>query len=224
MNYINNAPLPCVEKAKNFLRKLLIFDVIFGNIFLTSIICYQKGVWSMTGILRDIIVSVISSAFISIAVTAFAHYKYLKDIPEQTKKKIEGFLNERLKNDTTNHNALLRALNPDNHELAEDHRQLQYRIDDIIKNVEVLKDRNQADYSLLDDAGKRIIRNLQELSEFSLLFEDVHKKNLELTQQNHSLCQRIEELEHINEVLQTRQLEQEQNNYNQQENQALTMF
>lgn len=213
MNYIDNDPLPCVEKGKKFLRILLILDVMFGNIFLLSIICYQKGGWSMSGILRDIIVSVISSVFISIAVTAFAHYKYLKDIPEQTKKKIESFLNERLKNDTTNHNALLRTLNPDNHELAEDHRQLQYRLDDIIKNVEVLKNRNQADYSLLDDAGKRIIHNVEELSKFSLLFEDVYKRNLELTQQNHKLCQKIEELEHINEVLQTGQQGKEQNNY-----------
>lgn len=179
--------LPCIVKGRKFFRNLLTFYAILIIIFLVIISFVGKGVLCVSGIIYDIIIGIVSGTIPSIGLIIFSYYKFLKKIPTETKEKIDRLLNERLGYETSNHNGVMAALNPSNSNLSDDHREIRADLNSISTSVEAIKSQRQANYNLLDDSGERIVRNIDSLSDFSVLFVDLYRKNTELTRINGEL-------------------------------------
>ena len=58
----------------------------------------------------QITISVVSTMIISLSTLILTAFLFLRKIPEQTRDQVEELLNERLKNETENHNAVMTAL------------------------------------------------------------------------------------------------------------------
>ena len=72
----------------------------------------------------DVLINIGSGILSSIAVTLFIYFKFLKHVTEETEKKINALLNARLGYETTNHNAVMAAVNPSNAYLSQEHTRL----------------------------------------------------------------------------------------------------
>ena len=68
----------------------------------------------MNDIFQEILISLITGAISSLVFTSISYFAFLHKIPEKTYEKIEKLLNDRLGYETTNHNAVMGALNPNN--------------------------------------------------------------------------------------------------------------
>lgn len=94
---------------------LLLYAIIF------IVIIWKRGgqfIW------YDVLINIGSGILSSIAVTLFIYFKFLKHVPEETEKKINALLNARLGYETTNHNAVMAAVNPSNAYLSQEHTRL----------------------------------------------------------------------------------------------------
>lgn len=105
--------LTSYKKARKHLL-IALLSIILIDIILIAVLLMLNGDIIMNDILKDIIIGIVSGVIPSIAVTIFIYYKFLKSIPEDTEKKINALLNERLSYETTQHEGTMRALNPDN--------------------------------------------------------------------------------------------------------------
>lgn len=196
--------LKCVTSGKKFLSLLLILTVLFDMLFLTIIFCIKEGELNMNEIIQEIVISMVSGIVSSVVVTIIAYFKFLKRIPEDTTEKINKLLNDRLSYETTNHNFVLNALNPNNEYLSSEHKDIRNELINIDKNVTQIKNQRDVDYSIVDNAGKDILKNIDSLSKFGDLLVDLNSKNKELENSNKRLQQEIQELKLENEEIKTK--------------------
>ena len=184
---------------------LLIFVVIWFGIMLIV-----QGVESMETkeFFQSIGINVLSSVLVSITLSVFIYFKFLKRIPEENKKKIEELLNARLGYETTNHNAVLQAvtegLNPNNanlrHEMSKEH-------DEIKSNLMYLRD------LAIREEGKRSRMNPEQIN-----LDTIVEQISGLIDKNSILTSQVETLKVQNTMLQTQnnELRAEIQNTNQQ--------
>ena len=81
---------------------------------LYSIFFFSLGGFLLNDIFQEILISLITGAISSLVFTSISYFAFLHKIPEKTYEKIEKLLNDRLGYETTNHNAVMGALNPNN--------------------------------------------------------------------------------------------------------------
>lgn len=94
---------------------------------LYSIFFFSLGGFLLNDIFQEILIGLITGAISSLVFTSISYFAFLHKIPEKTYEKIEKLLNDRLGYETTNHNAVMGALNPNNEVLlnlvSKDHRE-----------------------------------------------------------------------------------------------------
>ena len=154
----------------------------------------------------DVLINIGSGILSSIAVTLFIYFKFLKHVPEETEKKINALLNARLGYETTNHNAVMAAVNPSNAylsqehtRLSQEHQQLNAGISSIDKviSVEIQK---RADWQNNLTAEQRTIsQHFNALSPLSDQMKSLQTENKELKREITGL--RLEN-QHLSERLQ----------------------
>ena len=187
--------LPCIKSLNDFFVNILILTIIFGMIFpIIVILIWERGV-IMSDLFKEILVSILTGAITSAGVTIFAYFKFLRKIPEETEDKINKLLNDRLNYETSNHNSLVQMMSPTNEHLSSEHREIQRDINNIKFNVKDLKNKRKADYSLMNDAGKKILSSIDDLTQFSYLLTDLNNKNMKLKEENQQLHDMIEDYE-----------------------------
>lgn len=97
----------------------------------------------MNDIFQEILISLITGAISSLVFTSISYFAFLHKIPEKTYEKIEKLLNDRLGYETTNHNAVMGALNPNNEVLlnlvSKDHRELKVLTGETLQHLRMEK-------------------------------------------------------------------------------------
>ena len=176
---------------------LLLYAIIF------IVIIWKRGGQFMW---YDVLINIGSGILSSIAVTLFIYFKFLKHVPEETEKKINALLNARLGYETTNHNAVMAAVNPSNAylsqehtRLSQEHQQLNAGISSIDKviSVEIQK---RADWQNNLTAEQRTIsEHINALSALSDQMKSLQTENKELKREITGL--RLEN-QHLSERLQ----------------------
>lgn len=169
---------------------LLIYVIVF------IVIIWKRGGQFMW---YDVLINIGSGILSSIAVTLFIYFKFLKRVPEETEKKINALLNARLGYETTNHNAVMAAVNPSNAHLSQEHQQLNAGISSIDKviSVEIQK---RADWQNNLTAEQRTIsEHINALSALSDQMKSLQTENKELKREITGL--RLEN-QHLSERLQ----------------------
>ena len=81
---------------------------------LYSIFFFSLGGFLLNDIFQEILIGLITGAISSLVFTSISYFAFLHKIPEKTYEKIEKLLNDRLGYETTNHNDVMGALNPNN--------------------------------------------------------------------------------------------------------------
>ena len=77
-----------------------------------------------SGILWDVVIGIITSLVGTVLTTVAMWFAFLRKIPQKTEEKVNKLLNERLNYETTNHNAVMQALNPNTTYLSGEHARL----------------------------------------------------------------------------------------------------
>ena len=77
-----------------------------------------------SGILWDVVIGIITSLVGTVLTTVAMWFAFLRRIPQKTEEKVNKLLNERLNYETTNHNAVMQALNPNTTYLSGEHARL----------------------------------------------------------------------------------------------------
>lgn len=110
---------------------------------LYSIFFFSLGGFLLNDIFQEILISLITGAISSLVFTSISYFAFLHKIPEKTYEKIEKLLNDRLGYETTNHNAVMGALNPNNEVLlnlvSKDHRELKVLTGETLQHLRMEK-------------------------------------------------------------------------------------
>lgn len=123
----------------------------------------------------DLIMNAATSIMLSVFLVIFSYYKFLRKIPQETKQEIDQLLNDRLGYETSNHNSIMEALNPNTQVLSSDHREIRAQLTNINANVEVIKKQKDVDYRLLNNSERQIVHSIDTLADFSVLFVRLQK-------------------------------------------------
>ncbi len=165
-------------------------------IFMLSIIrSFDMDFW------LDILINVSCSIGVSIVVTLIAYFKFLKHIPEETKKQIDKLLNDRLNYESTNHSAVMQKGDSVQKLLSDEHKEIRYNIDwtkekinTASREIAVLstkldneKEIKKLRYESLNDNSKSIIQNINKISSLGELLQEVNYENLKLKAENYNL-------------------------------------
>lgn len=110
---------------------------------LYSIFFFSLGGFLLNDIFQEILIGLITGAISSLVFTSISYFAFLHKIPEKTYEKIEKLLNDRLGYETTNHNAVMGALNPNNEVLlnlvSKDHRELKVLTGETLQHLRMEK-------------------------------------------------------------------------------------
>ena len=110
---------------------------------LYSIFFFSLGGFLLNDIFQEILIGLITGAISSLVFTSISYFAFLHKIPEKTHEKIEKLLNDRLGYETTNHNAVMGALNPNNEVLlnlvSKDHRELKVLTGETLQHLRMEK-------------------------------------------------------------------------------------
>ena len=165
---------------------------------LYSIFLFSPGGFLLNDILQDILISLITGSISSLVITLISYFTFLHKIPEKTYEKIEKLLNDRLGYETTNHNAVMGALNPNNEVLlnlvSKDHRELKTLTGETLQHLRMEKAAKENREHILTDAEKEIDKHIESLRAFSDIMVKQQEKIAQLEKENVDLKEQIQNL------------------------------
>lgn len=188
--------------------ELLVLDV--AVIFMLSIVrSFDMDFW------LDILINVACSIGVSIVVTLIAYFKFLKHIPEETKKQIDKLLNDRLNYESTNHSAVMQKGDSVQKALSDEHKEIRNNIDrtkekiyTASREIAVLstkldneKEIKKLRYESLNDNSKSVIEHLNKISSIGELLQEVNYENSKLKAENYNLKNNNQNLAQENKKL-----------------------
>ena len=149
----------------------------------------------ITGIFAGVI---LSSIITTVVLSVIIYFKFLKHIPDETKKQIDTLLNDRLGYETTNHNAVLQKSDSVQNFLSTEHSEIKQSISSANKSISYLygefntdRELKRLQYEYLKDNDKAVI---DAVNKISVLGEALEKTNYE----NLALKAEVEELKQEN--------------------------
>lgn len=165
---------------------------------LYSIFFFSLGGFLLNDILQDILIGLITGAISSLVITLISYFAFLHKIPEKTYEKIEKLLNDRLGYETTNHNAVMGALNPNNEVLlnlvSKDHRELKVLTGETLQHLRMEKAAKENREHILTNAEKEIDKHIESLRAFSDIMVKQQEKIAQLEKENVELKEQIQNL------------------------------
>ncbi len=152
----------------------------------------------MNDIFQEILISLITGAISSLVFTSISYFAFLHKIPEKTHEKIEKLLNDRLGYETTNHNAVMGALNPNNEVLlnlvSKDHRELKVLTGETLQHLRMEKAAKENREHILTNAEKEIDKHIESLRAFSDIMVKQQERIVHLEKENMELKEQIQNL------------------------------
>lgn len=182
----------------------------FTVIFMLSIIrSFDMNFW------LDILINVACSICVSIVITLIAYFKFLKHIPEETKKQIDKLLNDRLNYESTNHSTVMQKGDFVQKALSDEHKDIRNNIDKTKEQINTAsreiavlstkldneKEIKKLRYESLNDNSKSIIQNINKISSLGELLQEVNYENSKLKAENYNLKNDNQKLTQENENL-----------------------
>lgn len=159
-------------------------------------------------LLTDILINVGCSIATSVVLSVIVYFKFLKNIPEQTKQSIDDLLNARLGYETTNHNSNIENTNAAKESLSREHSEIRQNITTVNKNIftvskdvirikdEIKTDRKLKDlqYNCLKDNDKTVIDSINKINVLGESLQKVNYENQILKAENEKLKLENEQL------------------------------
>lgn len=166
---------------------------------LYSIFFFSLGGFLLNDIFQEILISLITGAISSLVFTSISYFAFLHKIPEKTYEKIEKLLNDRLGYETTNHNAVMGALNPNNEVLlnlvSKDHRELKVLTGETLQHLRMEKAAKEENREhILTNAEKEIDKHIESLRAFSDIMVKQQERIVHLEKENMELKEQIQNL------------------------------
>ena len=160
------------------------------------------------GLKSEILLIIVCSIATSAIMTVIVYFKFLKHIPEETKKSIDDLLNSRLGYETTNHNANLENTNIAKESLSREHSEIKQNIstvnnnkftvskDDIRIKDEIRTDRKlkNLQYNYVNDKDKTVIDSINKIKVLGDSLQKVNYENQLLKAENEKLKLENEQL------------------------------
>ena len=151
--------------------------------------------------IADILINIGCSIITTVVLSVIIYFKFLKHIPDETKKQIDTLLNDRLGYETTNHNAVLQKSDSVQNFLSTEHSEIKQSISSTNKSISYLygefntdRELKRLQYEYLKDNDKAVI---DAVNKISVLGEALEKTNYE----NLALKAEVEELKQENKKL-----------------------
>lgn len=152
----------------------------------------------LNDIFQEILIGLITGAISSLVFTSISYFAFLHKIPEKTHEKIEKLLNDRLGYETTNHNAVMGALNPNNEVLlnlvSKDHRELKVLTGETLQHLRMEKAAKENREHILTNAEKEIDKHIESLRAFSDIMVKQQERIVHLEKENMELKEQIQNL------------------------------
>lgn len=166
---------------------------------LYSIFFFSLGGFLLNDIFQEILIGLITGAISSLVFTSISYFAFLHKIPEKTYEKIEKLLNDRLGYETTNHNAVMGALNPNNEVLlnlvSKDHRELKVLTGETLQHLRMEKAAKEENREhILTNAEKEIDKHIESLRAFSDIMVKQQERIVHLEKENMELKEQIQNL------------------------------
>lgn len=166
---------------------------------LYSIFFFLLGGFLLNDIFQEILIGLITGAISSLVFTSISYFAFLHKIPEKTYEKIEKLLNDRLGYETTNHNAVMGALNPNNEVLlnlvSKDHRELKVLTGETLQHLRMEKAAKEENREhILTNAEKEIDKHIESLRAFSDIMVKQQERIVHLEKENMELKEQIQNL------------------------------
>jgi len=168
---------------------------------LYSIFFFSLGGFLLNDIFQEILIGLITGAISSLVFTSISYFAFLHKISEKTYEKIEKLLNDRLGYETTNHNAVMGALNPNNEVLlnlvSKDHRELKVLTGETLQHLRMekaAKENREHIEHILTNAEKEIDKHIESLRAFSDIMVKQQERIVHLEKENMELKEQIQNL------------------------------
>lgn len=147
----------------------------------------------ITGIFAGVI---LSSIITTVVLSVVIYFKFLKHIPDETKKQIDTLLNDRLGYETTNHNAVLQKSDSVQNFLSTEHSEIKQSISSANKSISYLygefntdRELKKLQYEYLKDNDKTIIDAVNKISVLGEALEKTNYENATLKDENEKIVQ-----------------------------------
>ncbi len=158
--------------------------------------------------LANILINIGCSIAATVLMSVIVYFKFLKHIPDETKKQIDNLLNERLVYETTNHNAVIQKSDDVRKSLSDEHAELRHNVISVTKELTSLsgkfdnyKEIKRLQYEYLNYNDKSIIENINNISSLGEVLKRVNYENVELKKQYETVQKELEKLAQENAAL-----------------------
>ncbi|MGN1467512.1 MAG: hypothetical protein ACI4W1_04310 [Ruminococcus sp.] len=156
----------------------------------------------MNDFVINILVNIGCSISTTIILSVVIYFKFLKHIPDETKKQIDDLLNARLKYETNNHNAAIQKTDFLQNFLSREHSEIKQSIYETGKDITSLNikfdnenTKKQLQYNYLKKEDKNIVDSIQHLSVLGEELQKVNYENKQLKLENQELLKTISDLQ-----------------------------
>lgn len=190
------------EKYKPYFKLNLLEQIIDIEILLLLfcisliVLCFFKERFDLDINIVDILINIGCSIITTVVLSVIIYFKFLKHIPDETKKQIDTLLNDRLGYETTNHNAVLQKSDSVQNFLSTEHSEIKQSISSANKSISYLygefnidKELKKLQYEYLKDNDKTIIDAVNKISVLGEALEKTNYENTALKAENEKVVQ-----------------------------------
>lgn len=157
----------------NLLGNIIDIEILLLILCVSSIVYFyiNKGAPKMDTYIIDILINIGCSIAATAIMSAIIYFKFLKHIPDETRKQIDHLLNERLGYETTNHCAVIQKGDEVRKTLSDEHTEIRQNIISAAKEITYLtgkidneKEMKKTQYDYLNNNSKSIVENIAKIS------------------------------------------------------------
>ena len=182
----------------NLLEQIIDIEILL-LLFCISLImlCFFNKEWFGLDInIADILINIGCSIITTVVLSVIIYFKFLKHIPDETKKQIDTLLNDRLGYEITNHNAVLQKSDSVQKFLSTEHSEIRQSINSTNKSISSLcgefnteRELKKLQYEYLKDNDKAVIDAVNKISVLGEALEKTNYENLTLKAENEKVIQ-----------------------------------
>ncbi|MGO5077329.1 hypothetical protein ACTQ3J_05810 [Oscillospiraceae bacterium LCP25S3_E3] len=190
------------EKYKPYFKLNLLEQIIDIEILLLLfcisliVLCFFKEWFDLDINIVDILINIGCSIITTVVLSVVIYFKFLKHIPDETKKQIDTLLNDRLGYEATNHNAVLQKSDSVQNFLSTEHSEIKQSISSANKSISYLygefntdRELKRLQYEYLKDNDKAIIDAVNKISVLGEALEKTNYENTALKAENEKVVQ-----------------------------------
>lgn len=185
----------------NLWKRIIEIEISLLFIFVSLVVFFFVNWGNYTLDIINILINISCSIVTSVVLSTIIYFKFLKHIPEETKKQIDTLLNDRLGHETTNHNAIIQKADSMQNSLSMEHREIREKIASTKENLSAFhsefhteKELKKLQLEYLRDNDKLLAESINRISLLGDSLAKVNYENHILKKENQELIQKVSEL------------------------------